>query len=545
MRVSLMALLTGIQGSSEKKQSAGKKKGLFGKLRISPVVGALFLIAFLGLYISGVLSFIMMDALHQMHMEIVLFLLMGMMTIMMGVLYTSYSIKNAVYSGDDNDLLLSMPVSETVLMLSRVSAIYLESLLLCFFFMAPAGAIYTWFMRNSGENLAAFWIRLLLVIIFLPFLDTTLSMLFGALLAWVSSRFTKRSYGQTIIYGVFLAVVFYFSFHLSDMVNHIAENADVIRKATKWFAAIGWMADGIMGSWTKLLYFALICIVPFILMVVILGKLYKKAISSFSSQKARNDYHLHRQHNAGAVRALLSKESQRFFGSAVYFWNAALGMVMLAGMGIVLLLKRNDIRKFLGDIVAELAVSNQSLLLVIGIGIIGLVLSMNMIAAPSISLEGKNFWILREAPVESRTILAVKTGFEVLVSLPFLLIMMICIGLSGLMQVPYMALLALFALLFQIGHACFGMLVGLKFARMDQPNEAQIIKRSMVAFLAPFGSGALFFLFGILGFFAAEIFEYTTIDKSMIYFWMGFAFLFALISALVLHLRGEKMLNRL
>ena len=41
-----------------------------------------------------------------------------------GLLFTTFAVKGVVFGGKDNDLLLSMPVSSTLLMASRVTAIY-------------------------------------------------------------------------------------------------------------------------------------------------------------------------------------------------------------------------------------------------------------------------------------------------------------------------------------------------------------------------------------------------------------------------------------
>ena len=62
---------------------------------------------------------------------------MGIGALVGGLLFTTFAVKGVVFGGKDNDLLLSMPVPTTMLMASRVTAIYLENLLFAVFVLAP------------------------------------------------------------------------------------------------------------------------------------------------------------------------------------------------------------------------------------------------------------------------------------------------------------------------------------------------------------------------------------------------------------------------
>ena len=138
LKVSVKSMLlssTNSQGSSRKKAATG--------------VGAMLLIAFLGLYLSGFYSSMLMHALAPVHMEVLVFIFMGMGALVGGLLFTTFAVKGVVFGGRDNDLLLSMPVNSTMLMASRVAAIYLENLLFSLFVLAPAGAVCA-FMTQSG-----------------------------------------------------------------------------------------------------------------------------------------------------------------------------------------------------------------------------------------------------------------------------------------------------------------------------------------------------------------------------------------------------------
>ena len=308
LKVSVKSMLlssTNSQGGSRKRAATG--------------VGAMVLIAFLGLYMSGFYSSMLMHALAPVHMEVLVFIFMGMGALVGGLLFTAFAVKGVVFGGKDNDLLLSMPVSSTMLMASRVSAIYLENLLFALFVLAPAGAVCTFMTQSGVGHSVLFWVRLAVAVFTLPLLDTALSVLMGALVAFLSARVTRGVLGQNIVMAVYMAAVFWFAFNVNGMLEGLAADAMGVKESLSWAAPMLWMADGIMGDWGLLLAFAACCIVPFALVVFGLGRVYRQAVTAFAARSARNDYKLSAQSASGQKKALLAKEAKRFFGTPMYF----------------------------------------------------------------------------------------------------------------------------------------------------------------------------------------------------------------------------------
>ena len=469
LKVSVKSMLlssTNARGNSRKKAATG--------------AGAMLLIAFLGLYLSGFYSFMLMEVLAPVHMEVLVFIFMGMGALVGGLLFTAFAVKGVVFGGKDNDLLLSMPVSSTMLMTSRVTAIYLENLLFSFFVLAPAGAVCA-FMTQSGVGRSAlFWVRLVIAVFALPLLDTALSVLMGALVAFLSARVSRGALGQNIVMGIYMVAVFYFAFNLNGMIEDLAANAAGVKESLSWAAPMLWMADGIMGDWGLLLAFAACCIVPFALVVFGLGKVYRQAVTAFAARSARNDYKLSAQSASGQKKALLAKEAKRFFGTPMYFWNSGLGLIMLLAAGVAALVMQNDLRGFIAMVGDALPVMPMAAL------VMGFCLCTSAITAPSISLEGKYLWILREAPVDEKSLLWIKTGFELLLSVPCTVIAGVCLTIALQLSVADGVVLMGAMLLFCVGHAAFGMLMGLTFPKMDAVNETVVVKQGMAILLDMF-----------------------------------------------------------
>ena len=441
-------------------------------------VGVVLRIAGLGLYMSGPYSSMLMQVLAPLQMEVLVFVFMGMGALVGGMLFTAFAAKGVVFGGKDNDLLLSMPVSTTALMASRVTAIYLENLVFSFFILAPAGAVCA-FMTESGVGRGPlFWVRLLLAVLALPLLDTALSVLMGALVAFVSAKLSKGGViGQNIVMALYMAAVMWFAFNLNGMIEGLASNAMGVKESLSWAAPMLWMADGIMGDWMLLLAFAACCAVPFALVVFGLGRVYRQAVTAFAARSARNDYKLSAQSAAGQKKALLRMELRRLFGIPMYFWNSCLGLMMLVGMGAAAVVMRDDLGKILAMMGDGVPVMPLAAL------VIGFCLSMCVIAAPSISLEGKYLWILREAPVGGRALLGLKTGFELLFSVPCTVIAGVCLIIALELSPLEGAVLLLETLLFCAAHAAFGMFIGLAFPKLDAVNETVVVKQSLAVVL--------------------------------------------------------------
>ena len=450
-------------------RSRGRRKTLSG-------LGVIALFAFVALYISSTYSMLLLEVLAPAAMESLLFIYMGIGAVAGGLLYTVFAVKNVVFGGKDNDLMLSLPVSTTMLMISRVLAIYLENLVFSFFVLVPAGVCCAIMTGAGVGHTVGFWVRTLVAALMLPLLDCALSVFVGAVMALCSSKISKRSWGQHVFMALFLALVFWFSFNLNSALANLAANAAQVKESLNWALPIVWMAEGILGDWGKLLAFVCCCVAVFAVMALILGRVYRRAVTAFQSKAARSDYRISRQRGSGQSRALLKKEAARFFSNPGYFWNAGLGLIFLLVIAVFALVRRELILSLTAMIPA----------LPLGALVIGFCLSTCIITAPSVSLEGRYLWLLREAPLSEGHLLWAKTGFQILLSVPCALICVICLSIALSFPLWQAVVLAVFAVIFAVGQACFGMLMGLVFPKLDAVNDTVVIKQSMASLLSMF-----------------------------------------------------------
>ena len=319
-RVQLWALLTSFRiGGSRKKAASGW--------------AALALMAALCLFISGSYSFPLGEQLAAAGC-LELLLMMSVMAVIMGLVFTVFAAQGVVFGGRDADLLLSMPVSAFTALLAKLTALYVENLALCAFLVLPAGAAWLWFGGGGG---ALFVLRLIVGTLFLALLPTLLSLAGGFLLSWLGGRFANRRAVNLLLYGLMAAAVFFLAVRMNMAVAVLAAGA-MGAEAEGAFA--GWgvpfllFQRGVCGDWETLAMFCLLSLAPVLAAAWLFARNYQRVLTGLSSHGKRPAYRLGRLKAAGRRKALLRKEADRYFGTPIYLLNTGIGLILLVVAGI-------------------------------------------------------------------------------------------------------------------------------------------------------------------------------------------------------------------
>ena len=215
---------------------------------------------------------------------------------------------------------------------------------------------------------------------------------------------------------------------------------------------------------------------------------YKAIITRLSVHRTRSDYKLGRLSSSSQRGALLRKEARRWFGTPVYVFNTGIGLLLLPGAGVAALIYQESIAQFTemagGLILAPLLMAG-----------IAFCLSTVAITGSSISLEGKQLWLLSAPPVPVTTILGMKVAFQLLVILPCLAAGWLMLCLAFALTPAERVLLLIDSLLFALMCAPFGLWINLHFPKLDAVNDAVVVKQSASAMLSTFLPMVLVLLF--------------------------------------------------
>ena len=473
-RVQLRALLASFRvGGSRKRAASGW--------------AALALLAGLCLYLSGVYSFSLGGQLAQAGCLELLLSMMPAAAVIAGLACTAFAAQGVVFGGRDADFLLSMPVSALAVLLAKLTALYVENLLLCAFLMLPAGAAWLWFGGGGG---ALFLVRLAAGTLFLALLPTVLSLAGGYLLSWLGARLGNRKLVNLALCVLLTAGILLLALRLNGLVGDLAAGAlGAGEGESVWSLPFRLFQRGVCGQWGELGLFSLGCLAPAALAAGIFAGSYRRVLTGLHSHGRRGSFRLGRLRAAGRRRALLRKEAGRYFGTPIYLFNTGIGLVLLPIMGIAAAVMGGKLQALLAPLGLPL--------LALAAAAMGAALSTVAVTASSISLEGRTLWILKSSPVPAGEVLDSKAGFQLLLEAPCLLV-----GGAGLawglgLSAAEGALLLLAGGAFACFTALLGLTVNLLFPKLDAVSDMAVVKQSMSAMLATLGGMAAAAVWGL------------------------------------------------
>ncbi|MGN1349171.1 MAG: hypothetical protein ACI4VI_09530, partial [Acutalibacteraceae bacterium] len=184
--------------------------------------------------------------------------------------------------------------------------------------------------------------------------------------------------------------------------------------------------------------------------------------------------------------ALFMKELRHFVASPTYMLNCGLGTVLMPITAIAAFIKRDALMSIVNEFSLEMPIIKDIFPLIICAAVC-LLSSMNDITAPSVSLEGKNIWIVQSMPFDSSLALKAKRNLHLALTLPLAIVSSVILHAvmgSGILMTVIGTLLASVFVWFS---ADAGLFLNLKMPNLSWQNETVPIKQSIATMLALFG----------------------------------------------------------
>lgn len=466
-RVRLEVLKSWLTGSSRMKKAQSKWK-LVGfallMLYVLWAIGFLFWTIFSGLA----------EPFHMLQMDWLYFAMVASMSFALMFVGSIFTAKAQLYEAKDNDLLLSMPIKPSYILISRLFMLWIITLVLGLITAAPA--LFAWLKVTplSGVGLASY---LIIFVLALPLFSLAVSALFGWLLSVVSSRLGGKSLVTVVLSMLFLGAYMYVAFRMNTLVGQLAQNPDGAANALGAVVILQWVGQACgAGDIGALLKVSVLLLAVFGLAYVILERTFLKTATN-KRGGVKKKYVAKEEKASTPGKALLNREFQRFLSSSAYILNCGLGAFMALIGAVALAIKGPDLLDLMGY--SGLGPMLQ-LLLIAGLCFMA---AMVLITAPSISLEGKNLWIAQSLPVESAQVLKAKLLLHNLIGVPPLLLCS-CVGVFVFRPEPVIALcfIALPAV-FCVFVGQLGLIENLRHPSFDWMNETQAVKSGISVLL--------------------------------------------------------------
>ena len=456
----------------------------------------LFLFGFLGV-VFFMAAVGLCEPLVEMGMGWLYWCLMGLISVFFGVLGSVFNTYASLYQAKDNDLLLSMPVPPSRILLVRLFGVYTMGLMYELIVMIPTQIV--WFLTVPFSPVGA--VCVILIPIVLSVFILVLSAVLGWVVALIAGHLKRKNIITVFISLAFIITYYYVYSQAYSMLQTILSNAaavgNTMKSALYPLYQMGLAAEGNILS---MLIFTAIIGALFLIVYAVLSRSFLKLATT--NRGAARTVYKERKSKAGTVSgALLRKELRRFLGSANYMLNCGLGILFMPIAAGLLVWKAELLREILAEPLL------QQYIPLIAVGGICMVAAMNDMTAPSVSLEGKNLWLAQSLPVTAKQALQAKLSLHLILTIvpaiPLIAVVEWLIKPTPLVGVLIPIVTVLFILLM----AAFGLFINLKMPDLNWTSEIVPIKQSMGVVIALFGGWAIIVALGGLYFLLKNVFR--------------------------------------
>lgn len=430
----------------------------------------------------------------------VYFTMFRLIAVAMGVFGSVFNTYSGLYLAKDNDLLLSLPIPVGKLVLSRLLGVFVMGFMFSEVVIVPAIAVYAIVAPFGIHTLTGALTTFLTV----PMEVLALSCVFGWVIAKISVKLKNRSFITVVISIVAFAAYYMLYFQANRIIASLVRNSGAIGNGIMKYAyplyVTGLSGTGDIPSvLSVVLMTAAVCALTYL---VLSKSFIKIATSSGGTAKVKE-----KKNSETRVKspfgALLGKEFRRFASSPTYMLNCGFGTVFLVVAAVFAAIKGGA----LAGIAAEEFEGFDILPVAVGIAVC-LLSTMNDTTAPSVSLEGKNIWVLQSLPVDCRTVLRAKLAMQLILTALPVTLCVLSAGIFMRLGTASTLLVLLFSLSFTLLSACFGLYMNLRAPNLTWQSEITPIKQSLSTFVTLFGG----WVYVILT--AVALFALTTVVSS-------------------------------
>lgn len=376
------------------------------------------------------------------------FLLTGLIGIALGAFGSIFNTYASLYQAKDNAFLLSMPIPVTQLLTVRLSGVYVMGLFYQLLVMVPVLIKY---VQVSGPGFLEILSAVLTI-----FLQSVFVLILSAVLGFAVAKIgsaTKRKSLATVVLALAFLVGYYFIYGMAATGNPVS-----------------------------LLLVAIVTAGLFCIVYAVLSGSYMKIVTSEKGE-AKVQYREQQAAVRSSAQALLAKEFRRFLASPIYMLNCGLGIIFMIVAGVALLIKADTVL----NMTEAMFAGNKDIISLAAAAVIGVFASMNDITAPSVSLEGKQIWLVQSFPVSAFSVLKAKIKMHLLLTFPPAAILTACIEVVLRPKLRFAILIPVVAALFIVMMALIGLSLNLKFPNLKWTNEVIPVKQSASVMLSLFG----------------------------------------------------------
>ena len=415
--------------------------------------------------------------------EVLVLTIFILFSVILTVIEGIYKTSSLLFNCKDDNLLLSLPIKKTTVLFIRIFKFYVFELMYNTILVLPAMVVY-------ASNVSVSWTYYLvsaIALLIIPIVPIVFSCIVGGITSLISTKFKYKNIAQIVFTTIALIGVMFLSFNLKSVLGDLAQNAtsinDLITKI--YYPAGAYASLATEFNIVTLLIYIGSHLALVVLTIFVLSKIYFKINSRAKSVTIGSSKKEYKVKTKKPIRALIKKELNRFTTSPVFIINAGFGLVLFILITILTLVKFDSVPEMLAQM--ELNISEEQIreyMPLILFGFICFTSFMTSITCSMISLEGKTFNLLKSLPLKPFTIIFSKVLTAVLVMIPFILIGDILFFIRFGFNIIEMMFILIATFVLPILSETIGILINLKYPKMDAENDTEVVKQSTSTMLS-------------------------------------------------------------
>ena len=373
---------------------------------------------------------------------------------------------------------MSLPIKSSTILASKLLGMLSVTYIEAAFVLFPASIVY--FIR-AGNLSWTYFLMLAIGFIFVPMIPLVVASILAVLITYISSRFKYKNLITIIFSMVFFLLIMLISFKTQDFINSFVRNSESIAEGISkvYIPALYLKKALIEFNIFYLIQFIAISLIPFVVFILIFSKTFRGINGKLGESYKKANYKIGELNLNSEMKALTMMEVRKYFSIPIYVLNTAFGMIlMLVGAVFSFFVKPENLA-----MIVEIPNSQNILpigLLVATFFVIGLAPT----TSSSISLEGKNLWIIKSLPIDVKKIFKAKIYLNLLVTVPIAVISNVLLFISLSLNIKYLIFNIFILIMYAIVSAMVGLLINLYFPKLQWTSATTVVKQSASVLLS-------------------------------------------------------------
>lgn len=375
-----------------------------------------------------------------------------------------------LFRSKDFDMLMSLPVKPRTVFTSKLFYLLLLNYLTLLFVYFPTIIVYSFFNPTGW----VFWTIAIPAFFLFPLVVITIGSLLSYLIGFVTSRFRYKNLLSLILTTFFILFIMFISFQSSAIEENPGKFTEDVYSILNKIKIGDLIYKSLLGEWPSLLIFIGISILPFGAFVYLVGKSYAKASLRSRGAYVRKNFKMRTLRKATQNKALMWRELKRYFSSYIYVMNTIISPILTT---IIMVIMAINMKPLLNEL--PIGADNMEMIPFVLTAIFCFMLGITSTTSCSLSIEGRQFWILKTAPVHEKQIFRAKILLNLIVSVPFIIINVIIANFIieiTILDSIFMFVIPTFLVLYM---SVLGLFVNILFPRFDYENETKVVKQSV------------------------------------------------------------------